>query len=166
MKATILISILGLASLVSQAQTQPQFEYTTKDNPPLVNNGKAIPVAPAFDAPFKVVSDTPCYMYKKNGVVVVNCPGVWFPPEVNDKSQNRQTRDDINENIDIQTSGSYLGYYPQSRNIDVKVPENATPAYPSGAYTPLTNEAPCYTYKTKKGLEVMECHGLWFPPEH
>ncbi|MCW3121503.1 MAG: hypothetical protein JWQ38_995 [Flavipsychrobacter sp.] len=151
MKTTILISLLCLGSLAGNAQTQ--FQYSTKDNPPLVNNGKRIPVNPAFDAPFKVVSDTPCYMYKKNGLVVVDCPGVWFTPQTV-----------TNEDINVQSQGTYMGNYPESK-VEAPIPANAVPVYPKGAYTPLTDGAPCYQYKTKKGLQVMECHGLWFPPE-
>ncbi len=57
MKTTILVSLLCLGSLCGFAQ----FQYTTKDHPILKENVR-IPVTPAFDGPYTVVSDTPCYM--------------------------------------------------------------------------------------------------------
>ncbi len=162
MKTIILISLLCLGALVSNAQTE--FKYSTKDNVPLINNGPRVAVNPAFDVPYKVVSDTPCYMYKKNGLVVVDCPGIWFTPQ---PAENVQTVKYIrsNNDINVQSQNTYMGYYPK---IDPQenMPANAVPVYPKGDYTPLTNQPPCYQYKTKKGLDVMECHGLWFPPEN
>ncbi len=160
MKTTLIISLLCLASLGSYAQT----EYTTKNLPPLVNNGKAIPVTPAFDEPFTVVTDNPCYAYKRHGLVVLECPGVWFTPEKKTIQETTVTVVKPNGEIRVQTEGTYMGYYPKLKS-DPDMPANAVPAYPTSPYIPLY-DPPCYTYKTKSGLEVMECHGLLFPPEH
>ncbi len=65
MKKTLIISLLCLASSGSFAQ----IPYTVKDVPQLENNGQAVTVTPAFNAPYKVVADQPCYMYKKNGQI-------------------------------------------------------------------------------------------------
>ena len=47
------------------------------------------------------------------------------------------------------------------------MPANAKMVFPKTAYTPVQDPScpPCYEYTTKKGLKVMECPFLWFPPE-
>jgi len=47
------------------------------------------------------------------------------------------------------------------------MPANAKLVFPKAAYTPVQDPScpPCYEYTTKRGLKVMECPFLWFPPE-
>ncbi len=161
MKKILAISLLCIGSLSGYAQT----EYTTKNPPPLINNGPRVNVTPAFDEPFKVVSDNPCYMYEKHGLVVLECPGVLFTPEGGTLDQGVPTAVSLQDDgsINVQSSNSYTGNYPK---INIDVPANATPVYPKGDYTPLVQGPPCYEYTTKNGLVVMECPGLLFPPDH
>jgi hypothetical protein len=57
----------------------------------------------------------PCYMYRKNNIVVMECPGVFYD------------RDEKGV-FEYSTDGTYLGYYPVSANsqpgIDNKTDEN------------------------------------------
>ena len=162
MKTTIIISLLCIGSVSSFAQHQ----YTTKDVPPLVNNGPKVMVTPAFDGNYKVVTDEPCYMYKKHGLVVLECPGIWFEPETKQTDEPTAMNVNTDGTITVQSSGSYTGNYPKTYNVNFSVPAHATPVYPTGEYTSLVPGAPCYQYTTKKGLVVMECPGAWFPPEN
>jgi hypothetical protein len=161
MKNTLIISLLCIFSVAANAQ----YKYTTNDNPPLVNNGKAIPVTPAFSVPYKVMSNPACYMYKKHGLVVLECPGVWFEPEKEVvQSAARRNGWQTNGNMNVEYESNYTGRYPQNLKPDPEMPANAVPVWPESSATPTLNP-PCYKYKTKKGLEVMECHGLLFPPK-
>jgi maleate cis-trans isomerase len=47
----------------------------------------------------------------------------------------------------------------------VQIPANAKPVYPTTPYVQL-QDPPCYTYINKRGLEIMECPGARFLPEH
>ena len=162
MKTTIIISLLCLGAMTSFAQN----EYTTKDTPPLINNGPRVYVTPAFDVPYKVVSDNPCYMYKKHGLVVLECPGILFIPQGVTTDVPSTVSVEGDGTITVQSSSTYTGNYPKTYKVDFTVPANATPVYPKGPYTPLVQGPPCYEYTTPKGLVVMECPGAWFPPEH
>ncbi len=160
MKTTIIISLLSLVSIGGYAQSQ----YTTKDIPPLENNGKIVLVTPVFDKPFTVVSDPACYMYKRHGVVVLECPGVVFTPEKIVREQNYVHAIQPNGNIWIESESAYSGNYPAPRP-DPDMPANAVPAKPSVPYVPSL-DPPCYKYTDNHGREVMECHVLTFPPEY
>ncbi len=161
MKTTILVSLLCLGSLCSFAQ----FQYTTKDHPILKENVR-IPVTPAFDGPYTVVSDTPCYMYIRHGLYVLDCPGIYFPPEKTADEDNIAAYVPATGEITVQGEKTYSGYYPGQTALrrDPDMPANAVPAWPSTPYIPLY-DPPCYRYVDKHGLSVMECHGLQFPPE-
>ena len=162
MKTTILVSLLCLSSLCGSAQ----FQYTTKDHP-ILRQGERIPVTPAFDGAFTVVTDTPCYMYiSKHGLYVVDCPGVWFPPEKRTADEGVAVYQPATGDITVQGEKSYSGYYPGKTALrrDPEMPANAVPAYPTSPYIPLY-DPPCYRYIDKKGVSVMECHGLQFLPD-
>ena len=157
MKTTIFISLFCLGAMSGFAQ---EHRYTTKDLPPLVNNGPRVYVDPAFDGPYKVVSDNPCYVYKKHGLVVLECPGILFEPEGVKTHTTSTVSVQDDGTINVQSSDTYTGNYPKTYKVDFTVPANATPVYPKGQYTPLVQGAPCYEYTTPKGLVVMECPGL------
>ena len=170
MKTSLLISFLCLASMSGYAQ----YQYSTKNLPPLKNDGKRVAVTPAFDQPYTVVSEPAVYVYKrKDGLVVMECPGILFAPEhgtatVAENSSYQTTLDVTGDNTNVRSENTYMGNYPGSTAryiIHTVIPANAVPAYPSTPYTQL-QDPPCYQYTTKRGLVVMECHGLRFPPEH
>ena len=62
-----------------------------------------------------------------------------------------------NETVKVNTAGCMK---------DPDMPKNAVPAWPKSAYTPVGNPkcAPCYQYKNKHGLTIMECPFLVWPP--
>ena len=175
MKTALIISLLCVASFSSFAQLK-QYKYTTNDHPKL-KKGQRIPVTPAFSEPFTVVEEPACYLYKSpRGLEVMDCPGVLFTEApslgivVNGRKNPSPDRVVTTNNVDVHSERAYLGHYPGGsairRNIpNVNIPSNATPAYPTTPYIQLT-EPPCYTYINSRGLEIMECHGALFPPEH
>jgi len=183
MKTTVLISLLCLAAVSSNAQYE--FQYSTKDHPPLKADAKPIPVRPAFDGPYTVVTDTPCTMYKRHdGLYIVNCPGIYFPPEkepvgvaVNPKPASQQTDEETaTGGIRVERENAYSGYLPDRQTfcradlnycrVDPQMPANAVPAWPKNTSYIMLQDPPCYEYINKHGLKIMECHGLRFPPEH
>jgi hypothetical protein len=168
MKTALIISLVCLASLSGYAQLK-QYKYTTNDHPKL-KVGQRIPLTPVFNQPFTVVSEPACYLYKRpSGLEVMECPGILFAEApslgivVNGRN-NYSDRTVTSDNVNIRSERSYLGNYPRRSVIQVTIPANALPAYPSTPYIQLT-DPPCYTYVNKNGLEIMECHGALFPPE-
>lgn len=175
MKTALITSLLSIATLCSFAQLK-QYKYTTNDHPKL-KTGQRIPVTPAFKEPFTVVEEPACYLYKSpRGIEVMDCPGVLFTEApslgivVNGRNNTTTDRVVTTNNADVRSERTYLGNYPGGSNLhraipNVAIPSNATPAYPTTPYIQLT-EPPCYTYINSRGLEVMECHGALFPPQH
>jgi len=170
MKQAILISMMCIGSMAGFAQTTqndaansqavcrkypgmpagataawPKSEYVSKVNPQCA----------------------PCYTYtRKSGLAVMECPGLWFvPTETVEKTVDAGW--DNTTPVHMQTTSAYTGNYPKVCKRDARMPKNATPAFPESTYTPTQDPscAPCYTYKRKSGLEVMECPFLYFPPE-
>ncbi len=163
MKKMMMIAMLCCTAATGFAQ----FQYTTKDNPPLKNNGERVYVTPAFDDKYRVVSDSPCYMYKRHGIVVLECPGVVFIPETGDNCEGPT-------GVALQDNGTFRientnvctgGHSTETFKVNYEMPAGATPVYPASPHTPLVQGAPCYEYATKSGLVVMECPGLIFPAE-
>ncbi len=167
MKTMMMISLLCLAALTCFAQTR----YTTNDHPTLKNNGQRIVVTPAFSEPFTIISEPACYMYKRHGLVVLECPGVLFTSPASLASTESQappfvTTDNITT---TERSRSFTGNYPtRTNNVNIflnpaRIPSNAVPAWPSTPYVELS-DPPCYRYTNKRGLKIMECPGLRLPP--
>jgi hypothetical protein len=177
MKTTLLILFLSMGWMSSHAQFE--YQYTTNDKPPLKNDGKRIPVSPAFSEPYTVVSDPACYMYKtQKGLPVLECPGVLFTSSdapvlsaVNPELQKENSLSGDNANagvISLRDSRSFTGNYPKACRRAPHMPANAVPAWPESHYTPLQDPAcpPCYKYKSKKsGITIMECPYGNFPSE-
>lgn len=124
----------------------------------------AVPAKPS--TPYVAVQDPPCYKYKnKNGREVMECPGAKFTPS---HCENPEIAENVireNGNINVSKGNTYLGYYPDLHSLYPQAPANAVPAWPTYPYTQLQNP-PCYKYINKRGLEVKECPGARFEPEH
>ncbi len=172
MKQTILISLLSIASLSVFAQGTDKQCKRLPDMP-----ATAAPTWPSSPYISKVDPHcAPCYTYtRKSGLEVMECPGLWFPPE----DANKETIDawqqsaivnyPTNEQIaavEVRAAKSYTGNYPVCKR-DPNMPKNAKLVYPKSAYAPTQNAncAPCYEYTRKSGLKVMECPYALFPAE-
>ncbi len=134
----------------------------------------AYPDAPANAVPaypsagdYTALQDPPCYRYKNTrGHEVMECPGARFAPEQSATTESSvAVNDQSNGNWNVNQEKTFLGYYPDVRSLYPQAPANAVPAWPKSAYTELKNP-PCYEYKNKRGLTVMECPGAQFEPEH
>ncbi|MFI5196004.1 MAG: hypothetical protein ACHQD8_02850 [Chitinophagales bacterium] len=159
MKTTILISLLCLASVGSYAQDQS----ATNNNA----NCKRYPGMPAYAAPawpktpYIAKGDpecAPCYTYTtKHGLAVMECPGLWFLPEGT-----------TTQNLNVTSENVYMGNYPKTCKRDPDMPKGAVPGWPKSPYVATQDPqcAPCYTYTSKHGLEIMECPFLYFLPEN
>ena len=104
----------------------------------------------------------PCYTYTtKHGLSVMECPGLWFLPENGTATQTA-------ENLNVYTGNTYTGNYSKTCKRDPNMPVGAVPAWPTSPYvsTQAPECAPCYTYTSKHGIEIMECPFLYFLPEH
>jgi hypothetical protein len=158
MKTTLLTLFSCFAILSANAQV-------TYVKPTLKNNGKPVPVSPQFNRTHTVFQNPPCYIYKKNNLEIMECPGIQFAPE----DQNIITRN---------TESTYLGYYPKPESTKPAtedcfandIPElqeagKRIPVTPSfdRPYTVIYNP-PCYMYR-KNTVVVMECPGIQFGPE-
>jgi len=181
MKKTFLISLLTLGAVTMYAQS---------DNNSTNNNGavckkfqnmpaNAVAVWPkGAYTPLEDPSCAPCYEYKsKHGVMIMECPYLQFPAEHSTADAGAMNTDYVapvttaqansNESVAMQGQNSYTGNYPVCKR-DPDMPANATPVWPKGQYTPLENQAcaPCYEYRSKHGVMIMECPYLQFPAEH
>ena len=124
----------------------------------------AVPAYPS--GPYTALQDPPCYKYtNSNGKVVTECPGARYGSPNCANPQAAMTTIQENGNMTFNSEKSFSGYYPRLHNIYPNAPANAQPAWPSTEYTPL-QDPPCYKYINKRGLEVMECPGAQFEPEH
>jgi hypothetical protein len=147
MKTTLIISLLCVASLSSFAQMP----------------ANAVPAYPK--TPYVQLQDPPCYKYiNKHGLEIMECPGARFLPEHSTARQDTRSRnvtEEANGNLRVESRNTYMGY--QSRYP--AMPANAVPAYPTSPYVQL-QDPPCYKYVNKRGIEIMECPGARFLPEH
>jgi len=126
----------------------------------------AVPAWPSSSSQYTALQDPPCYKYKdKKGVEVMECPGARFQPEGGAANETATTLDQSNGGFNVTRERSYTGNYPDLHAIYPQAPANAVPATPSGPYTEL-QDPPCYKYRNARGLEVMECPGAQFAPEH
>lgn len=117
----------------------------------------AVPAYPGGS--YVALQTIPCYKYKGGGGrEIMACPGAQFT----DGSYTEITGGD---NIELRTEKSFTGNYPTLHGIYPDAPANAVPAWPSSPYKELKNP-PCYKYINKRGLEVTECPGAQFEPEH
>lgn len=176
MKTTILISLLSIASLGCFAQSSNPYQCKRLPDMP----ASAAPAWPSSPYISKVDPHcAPCYTYtRKSGIEVMECPGLWFPPE----GANQETIDAwqqanvVNEPaaaeqsanaVEVQGTSSYTGNYPKVCKKDPNMPKGAVMVYPKSAYTPTQDPkcAPCYEYTRKSGIRVMECPYALFPPE-
>ena len=127
----------------------------------------AVPATPS--APYVALQDPPCYKYKtKRGLEVMECPGARFLPDGKTNSiGDNATEEQTAGNISVNRERTYLGYYGSVHALYPEAPKNAVPAWPSAStdYEAL-QDPPCYKYINKRGLEVMECPGARFAPEH
>lgn len=171
MKKAIILSFLSFAVLNAIAQT---------DAPAVSGNAvcNRIPNMPAHAARVwpksayipigEPASCPPCYEYKtKHGLVVMECPFLWFPPENEPSAEGAVTaQTEPDGSVEIQGQNTYSGNYPACKK-ETNMPANAKMVWPASAYIPLGNPTcpPCYEYTRKSGLKVMECPNLWFPPE-
>lgn len=170
MKKIIIISILALAALNTNAQSSDA-AAKCKKAPNMPAN--AVPAWPkSAYTPAGDPSCAPCYTYKtKRGLEVMECPFAYFPAEHSNSTYEAPVAD-VNtmstvNTLEVQAQNTYTGNYPGCPKMP-NMPKNAKLVYPKSAYTPTGDPscAPCYEYTTKRGLEVMECPHLWFPPEH
>ena len=193
MKQTIIISLLSLSAIGSFAQSQ-EMEATQRMliherakavfcatngnmgpatimhyNTNYSNVHATYPDAPVNAVPAKpsgnyvALQDPPCYKYKNaNGREVTECPGASAtgkPCEL--KISGTQS----NGNLQYSRENTYMGYYNNLQAIYPEAPKNAVAAWPTTPYAELQNP-PCYKYINKRGLEVTECPGAQFEPEH
>ena len=171
MKTTLLISLISLASIGSYAQDQSAANNnaTCKRYPGMP--AYAVPAWPK--TPYIAKGDpecAPCYTYTtKHGLTVMECPGLWFLPEHRTATETAvNIWQQPNTNLNVQTENTYTGNYPITCKRDPNMPDNAVPAWPKSPYVSTQSPecAPCYTYTSKYGLEIMECPFLYFLPEH
>jgi hypothetical protein len=109
-------------------------------------------------------SCAPCYKYTtRNGLKVMECPFLLLPPQGGTPVTINETSTAAGFTL---RHKAYTGNYPSCRR-DPDMPKRAKVAWPKAAYTPIGDPkcAPCYQYTTKRGLKVMECPNLWFPPQ-
>ncbi len=163
---------MSFAALNVMAQTADQSatnKHLVCKKDPNMPKG-AVPVWPKSDyTQLQDPSCPPCYKYKskKTGLMIMECPYLWFPAEHKDPATGEVTQTAMNGSVTVQRNNSYTGNYPICPK-DPLMPANAKPVFPKSEYTPLGHPecAPCYEYTTKRGTKVMECHQLWFPAEH
>lgn len=131
----------------------------------------AYPDAPANAVPAKpsvtytALQEPPCYKYTNSrGREIMECPGARFSPPQCNNTVTALNEIKANGNT-IGSEGSYSGYYPGLHNLYPQAPANAVAAWPTTPYTAVHNP-PCYKYINKRGLEVTECPGAYFEPEH
>ena len=173
MKKILLPAAFLLFSMGSLAQntvkSQPVVSATDKcqRDPNMPANAKLSwpqgPYVPTQDA-----SCAPCYTYiNKNGLTIMECPYLTFLPS---DGAGVQPSSDMGQGSDVKviTERSYTGEYPKTCKRDPDMPANAKLAWPKSPYVSLVQKscAPCYTYKNKHGLQIMECPGLIFLPEN
>jgi len=190
MKTTLIISLLSLSAISSYAQSMDE-ETTERQmiheramaiyretngnmGPETIMHYKtnysnvhaAYPDAPANAVPatpsgsYVATEYPPCYKYKNDkGREIKECPGASFT--------NNGTGREINADgtIEYRNEKSYTGNYPDLHSVYPQAPANAVPARPSTPYTEM-QDPPCYKYTNKRGLEVTECPGAQFAPEH
>jgi len=168
MKTTVLISLLCIASLGSYAQESK--DQSVVKNTAVCRKYERMPAGATLAWPSsQYISKVdpqcaPCYTYvRKSGLKVMECPGLWFPPENVTSDMTTVHPWDVN----VQDHNTYTGNYPKVCKRDADMPRGAKPAFPKSEYTPTQDPscAPCYTYTRKSGLKVMECPFLYFPAE-
>lgn len=132
----------------------------------------AYPAAPADAVPawprgeYTALQNPPCYMYKDaSGAWMETCPGARFTPPTCDNPQSALTEIQTNNGLDVNSENSFTGNYPDLHTVYPQAPANAVPAWPSTPYKAVQNP-PCYKYINQMGLEVTECPGAQFEPEH
>jgi hypothetical protein len=156
-KTTIIISLLSLSAFGAFAQSGSVNTNNTvcKVAPRMPSNAVRVWPAETY-IPTENKACPPCYEYKRrSGLTVMECP---FLLPVAPGSTSATT-------VKMQEQNTYTGNYPScKRNADM--PANAKYAWPTAHYIPTGNAAcaPCYEYKTKHGLKVMECPDALFPP--
>ncbi len=196
MKTTILISLLSITAFGSYAQSQEMDAMKRllvhekakeiycetngnmgaktlmpyKTNYSIVHAAypdapaNAVPARPSV--PYFALQEPPCYKYTdKNGREIMECPGASFTPRRCDMTATAINENQVNGNIDVHGEKSYSGYYHSVQAVYPEAPANAVPAWPTAAYTEL-KDPPCYKYTNKRGVEVKECPGARFEPEH
>lgn len=120
----------------------------------------AKPARPSGD--YYAVQDPPCYRYKNaSGREVTECPGARSGAPKCDAATLTMNENQTN----VRSERSFSGYYPNLHSLYPNAPANAVPAWPTTPYQELQNP-PCYKYVNKRGLEVTECPGAYFEPEH
>jgi hypothetical protein len=154
----IIILLLCLMAIGSNAKTTH-----------LRDNGKKVAVTPHFDRPYTIVQDPPCYEYKRHGLMVMECPGILFTPEITEKHTAHENTNDEDEavtgEISVHSERTYTGYahtsytMPELKNNGRHVA--ITPEF-NRPYT-VVQDPPCYLYK-RHGRVVMECPGILFAP--
>ena len=167
--ALLLLSFGGFAQNAIKGQQVVSAKDKCQKDPNMPVNAKLSwpegPYVPTQDA-----SCAPCYTYtNKNGLKIMECPYLTFlPPEgAIDRSNSNVAVVGQGSDINVITERSYTGEYPKTCKRDPDMPANAKLAWPKGPYVSLVQKscAPCYTYKNKRGLEIMECPGLVFLPD-
>ena len=163
MKQSIIIALFSLVTMGAYAQDAKKVCQKAPNAP-----ARAVATFPeSAYTPTGDPSCAPCYTYKtKRGLEVMECPFLYFPgkggSEGSTASQTTYTT------VNAQDQRSYTGNYSKAYCArDPHMPKNGHTVYPKSDYIPTGNPAcaPCYEYTTKRGLKVMECHDLLFPPE-
>ena len=159
MKTTLFISLICLASIASYAQAQPATAVCKRDADMPKGAVATWPVSPYVST--QGPGCAPCYTYtRKSGLVIMECPFLIFMPD-------QQTADKETITFGWEHPTGDVKNEPKVCKRDPDMPANATPAWPSSPYvaTQAPECAPCYTYVSQHGVEIMECPYLRFLPE-
>jgi hypothetical protein len=165
MKKIIIMSVLSLSTSVGFAQNANH----NRCQPPTDMPANATPVFP--ESAYTSAGDPscpPCYEYTtKRGLKVMECPDLLFKTESTEINVAKTAQTSNNNDMAVQSESSYTGNYPVNCSKDLNMPANAWPVWPKSDYRATSNTAcaPCYEYRTKNGLLVMECPNLIFTDE-
>ena len=168
MKTTIIITaLLSFATIGSNAQSAKTSCQRPADMP-----ANAVMVYPrSAYTPLGDPACPPCYQYTtKRGLQVMECPYATFNADQTPSVTPIPlvtTQNGNNSTIDVLSQNTYTGNYPVCKR-DPDMPANAWLVWPKTAYKSNGNPAcaPCYEYKSKNGILVMECPDVTFLPEN
>lgn len=196
MKAILITSLLGLAAIGAIAQQYEGDEATRRQiihekavaiycrtngnmgpgtHMPFKSSYSVVhaayPDAPANAVParpegeYTALQEPPCYKYlNARGREIMECPGARFTRPQCSNTATAMSEIRANGN-NVSSERSFSGYYPALHSVYPQAPKSAVAAWPQTPYREVKNP-PCYKYVNRKGLEVTECPGAYFEPEH